>query len=312
MPTTTGKQKKKKIGRASAVAVLRAEALGKLPWLMHGFSTRGGGTSKVYGGNALNVGFTAHDTKAAVESNRRKFIAALAAVARRKPRTSSSQPAPLIMLRQIHSDLIHRISEIPKNSSPLAGDGMVSDIPGILLGVLTADCLPVIVVDPKRHAVGIFHAGWRGTAKRIVEKGVGEMRRWFGSSPRDLKAAIGPGIRGCCFEVGSEVRSAFEAQFDYGSELFRETKDRDEIHEKYPLLFLTSRAPGHSELPKKIFLDLAEANHRQLIAAGLSPKNIYDLGLCSLCHRDMFFSHRGEKGVTGRMMAVVGIKNRKR
>jgi hypothetical protein len=307
--TTTRKQKKKKISRASAVDILRAPSFTKLPWLVHGFSTRTGGVSKVYGGNALNLGVTAHDTKAAVESNRREFISALTASARGNSRTSSGHPQPLITLRQIHSDLIHRIHEIPENSVALAGDGMVTDVPGILLGILTADCLPVILVDPKRHAVGVFHAGWRGTAKRIVEKGAGEMHRWFGSQPGDLKAAIGPGIRGCCYEVGPEVRSAFEAQFTYGGELFRETKDRNEIHEKYPLLFLTSRAPGHSELPKKIFLDLAEANRRQLIAAGLRPKYISDLGLCTHCRQDLFFSHRGEKGVTGRMMAVVAIKD---
>jgi polyphenol oxidase len=311
VPTTTKKQKaqKKKINRAPAIDILRAPSLTKLPWLVHGFSTRVGGVSKVYGGHALNLGFTAHDTKAAVERNRREFIALLTTV-ERKPRSRSQQP-PLLTLRQIHSDLIHRITEISENNVPLAGDGMLTNLPGVLLGILTADCLPVILVDPKCRAVGIFHAGWRGTAKRIVEKGVGEMHRWFGSEPRDLKAAIGPGIRGCCYEVGPEVRSAFEAQFSYGSELFRETKERNEIHEKYPLLFLTARAPGHSELPKKIFLDLAQANRRQLIAAGLSPKNISDLGLCTHCQQDLFFSHRGENGVTGRMMAAVGIENLK-
>src|SRR5581483_2549688 len=206
-----------------------------------------------------------------------------------------------------HSDIIHLVRELP--SEPLAGDGLITDTPGLLLSILTADCLPVILVDPKRRAVGVFHAGWRGTAKRIVEKGVGEMHRWFGSDPRDLKAAIGPGIRGCCYEVGPEIQSTFDAQFSYGRDLFRETKERSEIHEKYPLLFLTSRAPGHSELPKKIFLDLAEANRRQLIAAGVPSKNISDLGLCTRCRPDLFFSHRGEKGVTGRMMAAVGVRD---
>jgi polyphenol oxidase len=312
VPTTTRKQKaqKQKTGRAPVVDILRAPSLTKLSWLVHGFSTRVGGVSKVYGGNALNLGFTRHDTKSAVETNRRDFIGALiGASGRKNSRTSSTQQPPLITLRQIHSDLIHRISEIPEGNVPLAGDGMVTDVPGNLLGILTADCLPVILADPKHRAVGVFHAGWRGTSKRIVEKGVGEMHRWFGSEPRYLKAAIGPGIRGCCYEIGPEVRSAFEAQFSYGSELFRETKDRNEIHEKYPLLFLTSRAPGHSELPKKIFLDLAEANRRQLLAAGVPAKNISDLGQCTICRQDMFFSHRGEKGVTGRMMAAVGIRD---
>ncbi len=211
-------------------------------------------------------------------------------------------------LRQIHSDLIHRIAEIPPDSVPLAGDGMVTDVPGVLLAVLTADCLPIILVDRKRRAVGVFHAGWRGTVKRIVQKGVGEMHRWFDSDAGDLKAAIGPGIRECCYEVGAEVRSAFDAQFAYGSELFRETKERNEIHERYPLLFLTARAPGHSELPKKIFLDLAQANRRQLMDAGVPEKNISDLSLCTSCKRDLFFSHRAEKGITGRMMAVAGIR----
>ena len=304
MPTTTRKQKAQKKKRsASSLEILRVPSLTKLKWLAHGFSTRTGGSSKAYGGGALNLGFTAHDTKAAVESNRRAFISAVSGNATRK--TPGKKLGTLVTLRQIHSDLIHHITGIPRE--PLAGDGMVTDIPGILLGILTADCVPVILADPKRHAVGVFHAGWRGTAKRIVEKGVGEMHRWFGSEPGDLKAAIGPGIRGCCYEVGPEVQSTFEAQFSYSSELFRETKDRDEIHEKYPLLFLTSRAPGHSELPKKIFLDLAEANRRQLIAAGVPRKNISDLGLCTHCRQDLFFSHRGEKGVTGRMMAVVAI-----
>lgn len=311
MPATTQKQKaqQKKTNSPPVVDILRAASLTKLPWLVHGFSTRVGGVSKVYGSNALNLGFTAHDTKAAVEANRRNFISALTGVSEpKKPRPSSDQQEPLVTLRQIHSDLIHRISEIPKNRATLAGDGLVTDVPGILLGILTADCLPVILIDPKRRAVGVFHAGWRGTAKRIVEKGVGEMHRWFGSEPGDLKAAIGPGIRGCCYEVGQEVRSAFEAQFTYGSELFRETKERNEIHERYPLLFLTARAPGHSELPKKIFLDLAEANRRQLIAAGLPLRNIADLGLCTVCRQDLCFSHRCEKGVTGRMMAAAGIR----
>ena len=306
MPTKTAKQKaqKKKLSTASAINVLRAGSFAKLPWLLHGFSTRPGGVSKPYGSNALNLGFTGHDTKAAVENNRREFISAVTASSKRE------KSPPLITLRQIHSDLIHRITETPEGNAPLAGDGMVTDVPGIMLGILTADCLPVILVDPKHRAVGVFHAGWRGTAKRIVEKGVGEMHRWFGSQARDLKAAIGPGIRGCCYEVGPEVRSTFEAQFSYGTELFRETKDRNEIHEKYPLLFLTSRAPGHSDLPKKTFLNLAEANRRQLLAAGIPAKNISDLGQCTHCRQDLFFSHRGEKGVTGRMMAAVGIKGR--
>src|SRR5579872_5722233 len=185
---------------------------------------------------------------------------------------------------------------------------MVTNVDGILLGIQTADCLPVILVDPKRRAVGVFHAGWRGTVQRIVEKGVGEMIRRFGSHPRDLKAAIGPGIHGCCYEVGEEVRTRFESQFAYAAKLFREVKESDPVREKYPLLFLTARAPGHSELPKKIFLDLVEANCQQLLAAGVPKRNIESSPLCTQCRPELLFSYRAEKGKTGRMMAAVGIR----
>jgi purine-nucleoside/S-methyl-5'-thioadenosine phosphorylase / adenosine deaminase len=296
--------------------ILRVPSLARIPWLIHGFSTRAGGSSKVYGGQALNLGFTSHDSKSAVERNRHAFACAITPdvnVGRRTPvlsRAEGSRPSNnlrMVTLRQIHSDIIHPVAEISPEA--LAGDGLVTNTPGVLLTVLTADCLPVILVDHKRRAVGVLHAGWRGTLKRIVEKGVGEMHRWFGTKPSDLRAAIGPGIRGCCYDVGPEVRSAFESQFSYAAELFRETKERDEIHEKYPLLFLTARAPGHSELPKKIFLDIAEANRQQLISAGVLARNISDIKLCTSCHLDLFFSHRAEKGVTGRMMAAVGIRS---
>jgi hypothetical protein len=191
---------------------------------------------------------------------------------------------------------------------PLAGDGLITATPGLLLAIQTADCLPVILVDTRHRAVGVFHAGWRGTVKRIVEKGVGEMFRHFGTRPRDLKAAIGPGIQGCCYEVGEEVRTKFESQFAYGASLFREIKESDPVREKYPLLFLTARAPGHSELPTKIFLDLVEANRRQLTAAGVSKKNIVAIPLCTNCHPESLFSYRAGRGKTGRMMAAAGIR----
>lgn len=292
-----------KTGTKTKMDVLREKSLARIPWLVHGFSTRGGGFSKPYGGHALNLGFTATDSRASVTRNRHAFLTTL--LAESVDRSKRPKAPALVSLRQVHSDLIHRVSEAPPE--PLPGDGLITNRPGLVLAVLTADCLPVIVADKRLRAVGVFHAGWRGTSKRIVEKGVGEMHRHFGSRPRDLFAAIGPGIRGCCYQVGPEVEHVFESQFEYGRELFRETKETNEIHEKYPLLFLTARAPGHSELPKKIFLDLAEANRRQLLAAGLPAKNISDVGLCTSCRLDLFFSHRAEKGVTGRMMAAVGI-----
>lgn len=294
------------------LTVLHAKHLSQLPWLVHGFSTRVGGTSRAYGKGSLNLGFTQHDSRAAVERNRAAFLHAVGAFGDSRPRLSSRAKLggkafwPLVTLRQIHSDIIRFVDSVP--AEPLSGDGLITSTPGILLAIQTADCLPVILVDTKRHAVGVFHAGWRGTVKRIVEKGVGEMVRCFGSRPRDLKAAIGPGIQGCCYEVGEEVRTKFESQFRYGASLFREVKESDPVREKYPLLFLTARAPGHSELPKKIFLDLVEANRQQLLAAGVPKKSIEASPLCTNCHPELLFSYRGEKGKTGRMMAVAGLR----
>jgi len=219
---------------------------------------------------------------------------------------AGSERWPLITLRQVHSDIIRFVDSQP-DSQPV-GDGVITATPGLLLGIQTADCLPIILVDPKHRAVGVFHAGWRGTVKRIVEKGVGEMRRCFGSRPRDLKAVIGPGIHGCCYEVGVEVRQQFESQFRYAENLFREVEESDPVREKYPMLFLTARAPGHSVLPKKIFLDLVEANRQQLLTVGVSASNIEASPLCTNDRTDLLFSYRAEKGNTGRMMGVVGIR----
>ena len=281
------------------MSIVRSENLARIPWLVNGFSTRVGGSSRVYGGQALNLGFTKQDSRPAVERNRAIFLLEVGAATGKKP-------WPLVTLRQIHSDLIHCVAGLPKE--PLVGDGLITRAPGILLGIQTADCLPVVLVDTKQRAVGVFHAGWRGTVKRIVEKGVGEMRRYFGTLPRNITAAVGPGIRACCYDVGPEVRQQFESQFAYAEDLFREIKESDPVREKYPLLFLTARAPGHSELPTKIFLDLVEANRCQLIDAGVSPRNISASTLCTACHPELLFSYRAENGITGRMMGVAGIR----
>jgi hypothetical protein len=309
---------KKTIKKQPKPNVLRTDSLAAVPWLVHGFSTRVGGVSRAYSKRGLNpgdlnLGMTKDDSCANVERNRAIFLQAVTAGPNKG--TSKTRGAAdalvrrtwmLVTIRQIHSDVIRCIDAMP--DEPLAGDGLITASPGLLLAIQTADCLPVILVDTKRRAIGAFHAGWRGTVQRIVEKGVGEMVRCFGSRPRDLKAAIGPGIGGCCYEVGEEVRTKFESQFGYADELFRETKDSDPVREKYPLLFLTARAPGHSELPKKIFLDLVEANRRQLLDAGLLKKNIEASPLCTNCHPELLFSYRREKGKTGRMMAVAGIR----
>jgi YfiH family protein len=297
----------KRVLKRAKLNILRGSQLSDFSWLVHGFSTRLGGFSRIYGGNALNLGFTKDDSKALVERNRAEFLRALgASTERTNQRSAGTKLWPLVTLRQVHSDVIRLVDKAGKPQ--LVGDGMIAKTPGLLLGIQTADCLPIMLVDPKHRAVGVFHAGWRSTVKRIVEKGVGEMRRCFGSRPSDLKAAIGPGIHGCCYEVGEEVREKFESQFAYAEKLFREVEESDPVREKYPMLFLTARAPGHSVLPKKIFLDLVEANRQQLLVAGVPEKSIEASPFCTNCRTDLLFSYRAENGKTGRMMAVVGIR----
>jgi hypothetical protein len=168
----------------------------------------------------------------------------------------------------------------------------------------------VLVADRKRHAVAAFHAGWRGTVKRIVESGIGRMRMEFGSRPEDLLAAIGPGVGACCYAVGEEVISEFDSQFTYASELFREVYDAEAVRTKYPMMFLNQRAPGHALPGPRVHLDLTEANRRQLLAAGLKPSAIHVTGGCTSCHGDLFFSHRASQGHSGRLMSVIGIRRR--
>jgi YfiH family protein len=280
----------------SQIEILRSEVLGD-NCFVHGFSTRKHGYSSAYGGRALNLGFTVGDLRATVERNRGAFFRKLKIEPRRWK---------LLTLRQIHSDIVHHLDSPPTDT--LAGDGLVTSTPGQLLAIQTADCLPVLLSDPKRRAVGAFHAGWRGTLARIIEKGVGEMRKHFGSRPQDLKAAIGPGIHSCCYEVGPELQDKFQSQFGYAVELFREVRESNPVHEKYPLLFLTARAPGHGPDEPKIYLDLVAANRRQLLDSGVLAKNISVSPLCTSCRTDLLFSYRAEKGKTGRLMSVIGVR----
>jgi YfiH family protein len=287
--------------QASALRVLRAKPLERLPWLAHGFSTRTGGASKAYGRkDDLNLGFTKEDMRAAVEQNRRRFIEALGV-------SGGKTRWPVVALKQVHSDVIHRVDKFSK--AALTGDGLVTNVPGVLLAIQTADCLPILLVDPEHPAVGAFHAGWRGTLARIVEKGVGRMRKEFGSDPAKLLAAIGPGVGACCYAVGSELRDKFESQFVYAPELFSEVYDANAVHNRYPLLFLTARAPGHSQtIGPELHLDLAKANRRQLEDAGVPAANVTDLALCTACDPKLLFSYRAQSGKTGRLWGAVGIR----
>ena len=247
-------------------------------WLMGGFSTRVGGVSTAYCAEGhpaeLNLGFTATDARENVEQNRRLFVEAV----------SGQQTTPLITMQQIHSDQIVAITrEDRKLVEPHKGDGLITAEPGVLIGIQTADCIPVLIVDRKGRVVAAIHAGWRGTVRRIAEAGVKKMRQEYGSMPEDLIAVIGTGIGRCCYSVGEELHSEFAAQFPYAGELFETRGDA-------------------------LYLDLVEANRRQLLDAGLDAQAIRTMGGCTHCQRDLFFSHRGEQGHTGRLLSVIGIR----
>ena len=275
-----------------AVQILELAPFKKLPWLVHGFSTRVGGSSVLSSGErVLNLGFTDWDTREAVLKNRQAFQAAIAA-----------DELKLVPLKQFHSSVVHFFRAAPEE--PCKGDASLTNTPGLLLGVQTADCVPILLVDPKHRAVAAIHAGWRGTLARIAEKTVGEMRKRFGSDPADLLAALGPAIGGCCYEVGTELVTQFTSQFAEADEWFDELRTGDEPN---PLQWLNMMPPGHQPPPKNVRLDLRKANRAQLQAAGLSEENIFVSELCTACQTEVLFSYRKEAERSGRLMTAIGL-----
>jgi YfiH family protein len=273
---------------AVLAGVLRVPGWDRFAWLVAGFSTRQGGGSTVYsnGQNGeQNLGWTADDEAAIVAANRGSFVGAVA----------GEGTFELVTVRQVHGDVVQAVVRgqgelwTPDGKAALQGDGLITREPGLMLGVQTADCVPILIADTRTRAVGAFHAGWRGTVAHIVEAGVRQMAEEFGSRGEDLIAAVGPSIGPCCFEVGDEVSAEFERAFPYGGEL------------------IAKRAVGRPHV------DLWEANRRQLLFAGVAPHAITVVGECTVCSRledgrRKYFSHRAEQGRTGRMLSVVGVR----
>jgi polyphenol oxidase len=273
------------------VTVVQSTALNKLSWLVHGFSTRPGGVSEIDGEKVLNLGAVEWDKRENVEENRRRFQAAVGA-----------SDLDFVSLHQIHSDVVRIVDAT--SGKQCKGDALVTSRAGLLLGVRTADCSPVLVVDPKKRVVAAIHAGWRGTLARIVVKTIGQMQMEYKSDPKDMLAAIGPTIGGCCYEVGTEVAADFSAKFSDASEFFDELRTGDEPN---PLQWLNMMPPGHQPPPKKVLLDLKKANQLQLLEAGLRPQNIFVSLLCTSCHVDRLFSYRKESSTSGRLLSVIAL-----
>ena len=223
--------------------IIRVAAWKLYPWLVHGFSTRATGDFLDWPGDeVITQAFGGGNTTA--------------------------------MLRQIHSAQVVRADNGWGYERPEA-DAVVTDRAGVLVGVRTADCVPILLVDPVRKAVAAVHAGWRGTVAGVLESALHQLSEHYGSRPADLEAAIGPSIGGCCFEVGSDVASQFSAEF-----------------------VVASNPRPH--------VDLAANLRSRLADCGVS--NVTSVAECTKCLPDRFFSYRGQGGATGRMLSVVGIR----
>jgi YfiH family protein len=203
-----------------------------------------------------------------VETNRVRFLAAIGA------------PGwPLLKLKQVHSGTVRDMNDTSAANKALEGDAAVTRLRGVLIGVQTADCVPILVADAQARAVAAIHAGWRGTAARIAGSTVERLWSDSGIEPKDLTVAIGPHIGVCCYEVGDEVvdaigdPGAFERRAEWPS------------------------AP----------LNLGEANRRQLLDCGLLDEQIEVSSLCTHCSEDLFYSYRREGKKAGAMLSVIGI-----
>jgi purine-nucleoside/S-methyl-5'-thioadenosine phosphorylase / adenosine deaminase len=290
-PSSNAIAKQWRLRKSAGLRVLELIPFTKFPWLVHGFSTRHGGASTLEGEKVLNLSFMGWDERESVLENRKRLQSALGA-----------KDLTLVVMKQIHSDVVHLFPTAL--SQPCQGDASITDEPGLLLGTQTADCVPLLLVDPRKRVVAAVHAGWKGTLARIAQKTVGRMQMEFGCNPANVLAAIGPAIGPCCYDVGADFVSKFSAQFADAHEYFDEARTGDEPN---PLQWLNMHPPGHQPPPKNVHLDLPKASRAQLLAAGLHAKNIFSSGLCTGCRTDLFFSYRKEGSQSGRMLSVVGM-----
>ncbi len=241
---------------------------------MHAFSTRLGGMSEPpYA--SLNLGFGTGDDRAYVLRNRARFGQAV-----------GFDPDNLMTLRQVHGN--HVVVLTAASDLALArgtpGDGLITKCSHLPLGVITADCFPIILTAPSVPAVGILHAGRKGTATQLVPTAIALMCQEYEVSAKDMFAAIGPGIGGCCYEVDDASAEPFMTQFpvDVG-------------------VYWPSR-PGH------LYLNLQQALVLQLCSAGVPSRQVWSADLCTACHPEWFYSYRRDGPQSGRMLNVVMIE----
>ena len=199
------------------------------------------------------------------------------------PATGPGGPSVrVVTVRQVHGT---DVLAIDRRTAAASGsyDAIVTNQPGVLVAVETADCVPILLLDPSRGVYAAVHAGWRGTLGGIVTKTVKVMQDRFGSHLRSIRAAIGPSIGVCCYEVNGTVLAPLKRGFSYWADVVENVKGT------------------------KAHLDLRGLNRRQLEEAGISPGRIETVNLCTACHPDLFHSYRRDGARTGRMMSGIGL-----
>lgn len=238
----------------------------------HGVITRRGGVSPAPW-ESLNVGGTVGDEPGRVQENRRRTFAAF-----------SRDIASLFDVWQVHSADV-ACADAPRDPSRelLQADVILTDRPGVSLYMRFADCVPILLYDPKKHVVGIAHAGWLGTVRGAARAAVESMAGRYGSTPGDILAAIGPSIGPDHYEVGPDV--TVQIQQAFGPETGRLIETRK----------------------GRTYLDLWSANAVQL--QGIGVEHIETAGICTACHLEDWFSHRAEKGRTGRFGALIALQS---
>lgn len=274
-----------------------------LPWLVHAFSLRTSGDFRSPAPGSLQQEVLGECPSP--ESGRSRFAAMLGVADFQIASARQIHSSEAVRVDRKNGALQYQLCEprpgCASSERDPAADALLTQEPGVLLSVRTADCLPVLIADTQRRAVAAVHAGWRGTLQHIVGKTVGEMQRSFGSRSRDLVVALGPSIRACCYVVGQEVREAFRGRFTQSDAFFRAGPGASASSTGTPPQHKPSTGP-------EFCLDLITAAQAQLAEAGVPPGQVHVLDFCTSCRTDLFFSYRKEGAATGRMMAVVGIR----
>lgn len=287
------------------IPYLQFENLAKTGVVRHLFTTRGGGISKgIYA--EMNLGFTRGDDPRCVEENFRRIAALL-----------DCRPEDMVAADQTHTANVRLVTGedrghgITKKKTFFDTDGLITNEPGIVLATFYADCVPLFFVDPVRRAVGLSHAGWRGTVQGIGAVTVRKMQECFGSKPEDIIAAVGPSICVSCYEVGKDVAEEFLGGFweRYHNDRFcRLTTDPAEMN---GVLLYSGRkeqsVSGEAAKEIKYRLNLWAANWCVLEKAGIRPEHIEVTSLCTCCNSKELFSHRASHGQRGNLGAFLGL-----